>query len=597
MGTRIRDRSEGRPKGFLTIEGKPLIEHSIEKLLEAGIETIYIGTGYQKAAYESLSSQYPQIKCIENPEYRASGSLFTLYQLEPYLKEDFLLLESDLLYEKKAITLLLENKRPDVILASELTDSGDEVFIEVDKNNNLTMMSKKIDELNSVYAELVGISKLSLSTFKILCKKASTLFQTSKNVHYEDGLVHITKDVSLFVQSVSNLVWCEVDDEEHWKRAVDLIAPLIQSRQFCQPVERKILLNPGPATTTDTVKYAQVVADICPRENEFGETMTFISNALTDFVGNSTEYSTILFGGSGTAAVESILSSVVDEEAIVIINNGAYGKRMLKIATVYGLSVLEYNSPIDRAIDLSQLEIFIQNAKTAISHLAIVHCETTTGLLNNIKAVGDLCKKYQIAMIVDAMSSYGAIPIDMKRMNISYLAASSNKNLQGMAGVSFVIANNEQLETIQGIKPRNLYLNLVDQFQHFVQTKQMRFTPPVQTLYALRQAILETQWEGIEKRYTRYSHSWRTLIDGIKMLGLTHLIPESHHSKIITSIVEPSLKKYDFNHLHDFLYERGFTIYPGKLDKLNTFRVANIGDITHKDMECFVTLLDYYLND
>nr|WP_286170926.1 2-aminoethylphosphonate--pyruvate transaminase [Bacillus sp. NTK071] len=457
-------------------------------------------------------------------------------------------------------------------------------------------MSKKSEDLNSIYAELVGISKLSLLTFKTLCKKASVVLQTNKNLHYEDGLVQIAQEVDLYVHNVSNLVWCEIDDENHLYRAISLIAPLIQSRESSHHVERKILLNPGPATTTDTVKHAQIVADICPRESDFGDTMTSVSQALTEFVGNPNEYSTILFGGSGTAAVESILSSVVDNEAIVIVNNGAYGKRMLKIATIYGLNVLEYDSPLESGIDLTKLELLIKNASVTISHLVIVHCETTTGLLNNIEAVGNICKKHNIAMIVDAMSSYGAIPIDMKRMNVSYLAASSNKNLQGMAGISFVIANNEQLEKAKEIKPRNLYLNLYEQYQHFAKTKQMRFTPPVQTLYALQQAILETQWEGIERRYTRYSKTWQTLINGIKKLGLTHLIDEANHSRIITSIVEPSHKGYEFNALHDFLYERGFTIYPGKLEGLNTFRVANIGDITYKDMECFLTLLDQYFN-
>ncbi|TKD70935.1 2-aminoethylphosphonate aminotransferase [Pseudalkalibacillus hwajinpoensis] len=595
MGSRIRNRSEGRPKGFLTIDGKPLIEHSIEKLLDAGIENIYIGTGYKKEEYKSLSQKYSQITCFNNPDYNASGSLFTLYQIEPYITDDFLLLESDILFERKALQTVLANKRSDVILASELTSSGDEVFIEVDKDQNLIMMSKNTNELSAVFAELVGIVKLSLSTFKILCKKASMLFQSSKDLHYEDGLVHIAKEVDLYVQNADNLVWCEVDDEHHYQRANNLIAPLIKARESSHHVERKILLNPGPATTTDTVKHAQIVADICPRESDFGDTMTFVSQALTEFVGNPNEYTTIMFGGSGTAAVESILSSVVDKEAIVIVNNGAYGERMLKIATIYGLNVLEYRSPLESAIDLIKLELLIQNARVKISHLMIVHCETTTGLLNNIEAVGKICEKHNVAMIVDAMSSYGAIPIDMKRMNISYLAASSNKNLQGMAGVSFVIANNEQLDKIKEIKPRNLYLNLSEQYEHFVSTKQMRFTPPVQTLYALRQAILETQWEGIERRYNRYSKSWRTLLKGLKALGLTHLIDEPNHSRIITSIVEPSHQGYDFDELHDFLYDRGFTIYPGKLDDLNTFRVANIGDITYKDMECFLTLLEQYL--
>ena len=199
-------------------------------------------------------------------------------------------------------------------------------------------------------------------------------------------------------------------------------------------------------------------------------------------------------------------------------------------------------------------------------------------------------------MSVVAMSSYAAVPIDMQKMNISYLAASANKNLQGMAGVSFVTANKDRLEKTEQIKPRNLYLHLYDQYRYFQMNKQLRFTPPVQTMYALKQAIIETQWEGIEKRYERYSKSWTTLTDGITQLGLTYLVPETHHSKIITSILEPSDKKYNFDIMHDFFYKQGFTIYPGKIDKLETFRIANIGDITYRDIERFLHLLEQYLN-
>jgi 2-aminoethylphosphonate-pyruvate transaminase len=181
-------------------------------------------------------------------------------------------------------------------------------------------------------------------------------------------------------------------------------------------------------------------------------------------------------------------------------------------------------------------------------------------------------------------------------MNISYLAASSNKNLQGMAGVSFVMANIALLEKTKRIKPRNLYLNLYEQYRGFTVNRQMRFTPPVQTLYALKQAIIETKWEGIPSRYERYSRSWQTLISGINRLGLKHLVPVSSHSKIITSIIEPEHDRYHFLDMHNYFYEKGFTIYPGKLDQQNTFRVANIGEITYKDMERFIDLLEVYLN-
>lgn len=361
-------------------------------------------------------------------------------------------------------------------------------------------------------------------------------------------------------------------------------------------VKRMILLNPGPATTTDSVKFSQIVPDICPREKEFGDVLQYISQELTRLVADPDKYTTVLFSGSGTAAVESIISSVIDNDTVLIIENGAYGKRMCEIAEAYGINYLAFRSPPDDAIDMDALEKFIQTSPHSISHLAVVHHETTTGLLNDIKRIGEICSRNQIDLIVDAMSSFAAIPIQMKEMNISYLASSSNKNLQGMAGISFVIAEKSKLDSLQHQKPRNYYLNLYGQYTFFSNNLQMRFTPPVQTFYALKQAIEELKAEGVEARYERYVRSWETLINGITNLGLTYIVPKAYHSKIVTAIVEPDCPHYDFQEMHDYFYDKGIMIYPGKLDSWKTFRIANMGDITYRDIETFLELLERYLN-
>lgn len=359
-------------------------------------------------------------------------------------------------------------------------------------------------------------------------------------------------------------------------------------------IKRNVLLNPGPATTTDTVKLAQVVPDICPREKEFGDLMEFISIELTSFVANPNDYATILFGGSGTAVVESVITSTVPhDKTILIINNGAYGKRMCQIASRYKMDYIEFTSSPIAPIDLKELEQTIKK-NNKISHISVVHHETTTGLLNNIKDIGHLCKSYNIELIVDAMSSYAALPIEMEKQNISYLTASSNKNIQGMAGVGFIIAKKKSLQKLKEIAPRTFYLSLYEQYENFIQTHQMRFTPPVQTLYALKQAIIETKEEGIEQRYQRYSKSWQTLTSALKKMNLKYLIEDQFHSKIITSIYIP--QDVDFNDMHDFFYKKGFTIYPGKVAEFNTFRIANMGEIDSHDIENFIRLLQEYLD-
>ena len=208
-------------------------------------------------------------------------------------------------------------------------------------------------------------------------------------------------------------------------------------------VKRNVLLNPGPATTTDSVKLAQVIPDICPREQEFGDLMEFCALEITKFVGDPKHYATVLFGGSGTATVEAVLSSVIpDDGKILIIDNGAYGKRMCQITSIYKLDTVIFKSSSTEPIDFKVLEDLIGNTQ-GLTHLAMIHHETTTGLLNDIASVGELCLKYKLRFIVDSMSGFAAIPVDMKSMHIDYLAASSNKNIQGMAGIGFAICSKE----------------------------------------------------------------------------------------------------------------------------------------------------------
>jgi len=359
-------------------------------------------------------------------------------------------------------------------------------------------------------------------------------------------------------------------------------------------IRREVLLNPGPATTTDSVKYAQVCPDICPREKEFGEIMEWICDELSLMAGKPGRVETVLFGGSGTAADEAMISSCVpDDGKLLIIDNGAYGERFAKIASVYKLNFEVYKSSGFAPLDCEAIKTKLVDGK--FTHFAIVYHETTTGLLNPAPELCRFCHEHGITTIIDAVSAFAAIPIDMDRDCFDFMASTSNKNIQGMAGVGFVFCRKEALEKTAAYPMRNYYLNLWDQFSHFKKTKQTRFTPPVQSLYALRQAIIETKLEGIENRYTRYASCWEELVKSVQKLGLAMLVPESIQSKLITAIMEPSSPHYSFDALHDLARTKGFTIYPGKLSNANTFRIANIGDIQVKEMIAFTDLLETYM--
>ncbi len=357
-------------------------------------------------------------------------------------------------------------------------------------------------------------------------------------------------------------------------------------------VERKILLNPGPSTTTDTVKEALIVPDICPREKEFGAIMQDIRENLVKIVGGGDNYTSVLFGGSGTAAMEATICSVISPiKKILIINNGAYGTRMIEIAKTYNIPFIELKFDESQKIDSDRIKQVLEWDKH-IGYVAVVHHETTTGILNPIEEIGKLAKENNCVFIVDTISSFAGVPFGIKECNIDFMISTSNKCIQGMAGVAFVICKKSELEKIKEYTPKSFYLDLYTQYKYLEETGQTRFTPPVQVIYALKQAIKEFFDEGVGNRYNRYKRNYLVLTKGLSKMGFKFLLKDDvEHSQLLTTVFEPDDSNFSFDVLHDKLYEKGFTIYPGKLSNKNTFRIAVMGAIDHKDIEKFLSVL------
>lgn len=232
LGTRMGNVVKNKPKGFIDIGGKAIVQQSIEKLIAVGIEHIFIGTGYLSEVYENLMNDYIQIRCIKSEKFSHTGSMYTLYNMRNEINTDFLLLESDILYEMRGLHVLLEHNCSDVILSSGRTHSGDEVFIETDSANNLVNMSKLSQELNNIYSELVGISKISIPTYKEMCLFAETQFASKPKIDYEDAMVGISKlGGKIYIERISDFLWCEIDDYFHYNRAINLIYPAIVEKE------------------------------------------------------------------------------------------------------------------------------------------------------------------------------------------------------------------------------------------------------------------------------------------------------------------------------------------------------------------------------
>ncbi len=344
------------------------------------------------------------------------------------------------------------------------------------------------------------------------------------------------------------------------------------------------MLNPGPATTTDSVKYSQVIPDICPRTEEFRSVLKEINKDLVTIAGGDSDYTCVFFGGAGTAGMDAVINSVVAPGSkILIINNGVYGERLVNIAKVYNIDFIELGFKWGALPDLKLISDALDQ-DSSIAYVAVVHHETTTGLLNPIDDIVSIAKRYNVITILDAMSSFGGLPLDVKKQKIDFMISSSNKCIQAMAGVCFAICKIEELEKTRNYPPRSFYLNLYNQYDFLKRKGELQFTPPVQTIYALKQAVKEFIEEGAENRYNRYLNNWKRLRRGLKDMGFEFLLDEKNESHILLSVLYPKDPNFNFMKLYNLLLQRGFTIYPGRLAGKNTIRFANIGDIDEKDI-------------
>lgn len=360
-------------------------------------------------------------------------------------------------------------------------------------------------------------------------------------------------------------------------------------------MEQYVLLNPGPACTSNAVKKSvELIGDVCPREVETGNLMGTISNKVTSLMTTDTDkFVSILFTSSGTGAVESVISSLPNDARVLLLTNGEYGRRMNEMLNIYSILTTQMdfgNDPIDLAkvdaeLHLSQFETELNERQ--YTHVITVHCETTSGIINDISAIGIIAKEYSCEFVVDAMSSAFVYPIDCNKQQIDFLICSSNKGSQGLPGIGVVVARKKSLNDCHA---RTMYFDLKGQYDAYIKSNQMRFTPAVQMLASFNQSLDELIKETIAGRYDRYKKLNLQIRQGMKKIGFKQFIPDEHQSIIITSFLIP--ENMDFNKFHSKLKQRGFVIYPGKIEESNTFRLANIGIIEKSSIDLLLKIIE-----
>ena len=355
-----------------------------------------------------------------------------------------------------------------------------------------------------------------------------------------------------------------------------------------EPVKRNILLNPGPSTTTDSVKYAQIVPDICPREKDFGGLMQGLRDDLVKIVhGDPDKYTSVLFCGSGTINIDVCLSSLLPEgKRILVVNNGAYSSRAVEVCEYYGMPHINLQFPVDQLPELPVIEETLQK-NPDIALVYTTHNETGTGILNPIREIGELAHRYGAAFVVDTTSTYAMRPIRIEEENVDFLMASAQKGLMAFTGLSFIVGRTSIIEASKDYPKRSYYCNLYQQYDFFKRTGEMHFTPPVQTIYATLQALKEYWEEGEEKKWARHTRVFNAINRGLDELGFRQVIRPEWRAGLVSSAIYPDDENWDFEKVHDYCYERGFTIYPGKISTTNTFRLCALGAIDEQDIEDF----------
>lgn len=352
---------------------------------------------------------------------------------------------------------------------------------------------------------------------------------------------------------------------------------------------RTILLNPGPVNISERVRRALLRADICHREEEYTRLMASIRSRLCEAFASS-GFTAVLITGSGTAALEAaVASSAETDRAILVVVNGVYGERIARMVTLHGVRVVEVAGEWTRPPDLARVEAALRS-DPAIQVVAMVHHETTTGLINPVAEVGWLAKAAGKSFLVDSISGLGGEPLDLQAVGVDLCVGTANKCIQGVPGLSFVLVRHEEMARLASVPPRSVYLSLPSDWQAQEKGEPL-FTPAVQVGYALDEALAELLEETVPARIARYAGAAALLRNGFQRLGLSFLLPPLLRGNTITALELPAGVSY--TRLHDQLKARGFVIYAGQGPLApRIFRVANMGDVSAEEYREFLTALE-----
>ncbi|MBN1080163.1 2-aminoethylphosphonate--pyruvate transaminase [Pseudomonas sp. 1079] len=353
------------------------------------------------------------------------------------------------------------------------------------------------------------------------------------------------------------------------------------------PTAAPILLTPGPLTTSNRTRQA-MMTDWGSWDDRFNQLTASVCSQLLAILNGADSHHCVPLQGSGTFAVEAAIGTLVPRNGkVLVLINGAYGKRLAKICEVLGREFSTFETAEDEPTTAADVDRLL-HADSAITHVALIHCETSTGILNPLPQIAEVVKRHGKRLVIDAMSSFGALPIDAREIPFDALIAASGKCLEGVPGMGFVFAEKHALAAAQG-NCHSLAMDLFDQHSYMTKTGQWRFTPPTHVVAALHEALLQYAEEGgLPARHQRYANNCQALLDGMAELGVRSFLPAAIQAPIIATFHAPDDPRYQFKAFYERVKAKGFILYPGKLTQVETFRVGCIGHVDAADMRAAV---------
>lgn len=369
-----------------------------------------------------------------------------------------------------------------------------------------------------------------------------------------------------------------------------------ETHPAASPTGDPLLFTPGPLTTSPEVKEA-MLHDYGSRDARFIDINARVREQLVAIINGQDAYECVPLQGSGTFVVEAMLTTFVPRDGkLLILVNGAYGKRMAKICDYHGITTELQEATEDVPVDTAELDRRLA-ADDGMTHVAVVQCETTSGVLNPIADVAAVVARHGRHLLIDAMSAFGALPLDSRSVPFDAVVASSNKCLEGVPGMGFCLARRDRLEPTKG-NCDSLCLDLFAQWENMQRTRQWRFTPPTHCIAAFAQALEEFQEEGgVAGRGRRYQDNCHILTRGMRDMGFATLLPDQLQAPIIVTFHKPADPKFDFDFFYNRLRERGYVIYPGKLTVADSFRMGCIGQLHAEHMHAAVEAVRGTLNE